>query len=171
MGIGVIGSECARKLAALGFRVLGWSRTRKELPGVECLHGLDRLPAFLHETEILLVVLPATQETAGILDAARLRMLRPGACLINIARGSLIVESDLLAALDAGHLEGAFLDVTQNEPLPASSPLWTHPKVRLTPHIAGLTNPATAIEPIVDNIRRLKSGRPLRDLVERARGY
>jgi glyoxylate/hydroxypyruvate reductase A len=171
MGIGVIGSDCARKLKALGFRVLGWSRTRKELPGVECLHGLDGLPVFLRETEILLVVLPATPETIGILNAARLRMLRPNAYLINIARGNLVVEADLLQALDSGHIAGAFLDVTQEEPLPIASPLWSHPKVRLTPHIAGLTNPATAIDPIVDNIRRLQSGRPLRDLADRALGY
>lgn len=171
LGIGVIGSECARKLAALGFRVLGWSRTRKELPGVECWHGLDRLPMFLREAEILLVLLPATPETTGILDAARLRMLQPGAYLINIARGNLVVEADLLQALDAGHIAGAFLDVTQEEPLMPASPLWMHPKVRVTPHIAGLTNPATAIVPIVDNLRRLRSGLPLRDLVDRARGY
>jgi glyoxylate/hydroxypyruvate reductase A len=151
--------------------VLGWSRTRKQLPGVECLHGLDRLPMFLREVEILLVVLPATPETVGIVNAATLDLLRPGGYVINIARGNLVVETDLLQALESGQLAGAFLDVTQTEPLPAASPLWTHRKVRVTPHIAGLTNPATAIVPIADNIRRLQTGQPLLDLVDRARGY
>jgi glyoxylate/hydroxypyruvate reductase A len=171
MGLGANGEDCARKLAALGFEVFGWSRTLKHLPGVECLHGADGLPRFLRASEILVVALPLTQATAGILDARTLNALPRGCHIVNMARGGLVVEADLLQALDSGQVAGAFLDVTEQEPLPADHPFWTHPKVRLTPHIAGLTNPPTAIEPIVENIRRLRDGRPLRDLIDIERGY
>lgn len=171
MGIGEIGADCARKAAALGFPVRGWSRSAKEIPGVECYPGLDQLPAFLRDTDILVSVLPLTDETQGIVNARTLALLPRGAYFINVARGGLVREDDLLAALDSGQLEGALLDVTASEPLPPASPLWRHPKVCLTPHIAGLTNPQTAVHPIADNLRRLAAGRPLRNLVERTRGY
>lgn len=171
MGLGVIGTDCALKLAALGFTVYGWSRTPKHIERVECLHGRDALGTFLGQCEILVVTLPLTPATKGILDARALQQLPRGACVINVARGGLIVESDLLAGLSDGHIAGAFLDVTEREPLPPDHPLWTHPAVRITPHIAGLTNPETAIEPIVDNILRLRRGEPLLNLVDRARGY
>jgi glyoxylate/hydroxypyruvate reductase len=171
MGLGANGADCARKLVSLGFNVLGWSRTPKQLPGVECLHGADDLPHFLGKTEILVIALPLTQATTGILNARTLALLPSGCHVINFARGGLIVEADLLQALDAGQVAGVFLDVTEQEPLPPDHPFWVHPNVRLTPHIAGLTNPQTAIEPIVENIRRLGSGRPLLDLIDIERGY
>ncbi len=171
MGLGVIGEDCARKLAGLGFQVLGWSRTPKRVDAVQCFHGPGQLERFLGESEIVLLALPLTPETTGILDARSLRLLPSGCYLVNIARGNLVVEADLLQALDAGHVAGAFLDVTENEPLPPGHRLWTHPKVRITPHIAGLTNPRTAIAPIAQNILRLGAGRPLLDLVDPARGY
>jgi glyoxylate/hydroxypyruvate reductase A len=171
MGLGANGEDCARKLAALGFNVLGWSRTPKRVAGVECLHGADDLQHFLHASEILVVALPLTQPTAGILNARTLSLLPRGCHIVNMARGGLVIEADLLQALDSGQVAGAFLDVTEQEPLPADHPLWTHPNVRLTPHIAGLTNPETAIEPIVENIRRLRDGQPLRDLIDIGRGY
>jgi glyoxylate/hydroxypyruvate reductase len=171
MGLGVIGEDCARKLAALGFQVSGWSRTPKQIDSVQCFHGRDQLVEFLRGAEIVLLALPLTPDTDGILDAHTLGLLPRGCYIINIARGSLIIEADLLQALDAGHVAGAFLDVVEREPLSSESPLWTHPYVRLTPHIAGLTNPQTAIEPIAENIRRLRSGRPLLDLVDLDRGY
>lgn len=171
MGLGVIGLDCARKLAALGFRVLGWSRTAKQEPGVECWHGPEGLRSFLAGSEIVVVTLPLTPETSGILAADTLRLLPAGSYIVNIARGGLVVETDLLQALDRGHLAGAFLDVTEQEPLPPESALWSHPRVRITPHIAGLTNPQTAADPIAENIRRLRSGEPLLDLVDQARGY
>lgn len=171
MGIGEIGSECARRLAALGFPVRGWSRAPKSIAGVECFSGSDQLPAFLSQSEILVSVLPLTEETQGIVCAETLSRLPRGAYFINVARGGLVVETDLLAALDSGQLGGVLLDVTVTEPLPPSSPLWTHPKVWLTPHIAGLTNPDTAVYPIADNIRRLVEGRPLLHLVDARRGY
>ena len=171
MGLGANGEDCARKLASLGFDVLGWSRTPKLVPGVECLHGADALPRFLARTEILVMALPLTAATSGILNARTLALLPSGSHVVNLARGGLIVEADLLQALDTGQVAGAFLDVTAQEPLPADHPFWTHPNVRVTPHIAGLTNPQTAIEPIVENIRRLRSGQPLLDLIDIDRGY
>jgi glyoxylate/hydroxypyruvate reductase len=171
MGIGVIGEECARKLATLGFQVSGWSRTAKRIESVRCFHGRDQLASFLRSAETVLLTLPLTRDTVRILDAHTLGLLPRGCYVVNIARGSLIVETDLLRALDTGQVAGAFLDVVEDEPLPPDSPLWTHPSVRLTPHIAGLTNPQTAIEPIAENIRRLRSGRPLLDLVNLDRGY
>ena len=171
MGLGTVGQDCARKLADLGFRVSGWSRTPKQLAGVTCLSGAQALETFLREVEILLVTLPLTPETVGILNARTLKALPTGCYIVNIARGGLIAEPDLLDALDSGHVAGAFLDVTAVEPLPPGHRLWTHPSVRITPHIAGLTNPETAVEPIVDNIRRLRAGQPLLDQVDLSRGY
>ena len=171
MGIGAIGADCALKLATLGFQVSGWSRSAKELPGMRAFSGTGGLADFLAASEILLVVLPMTPETAGIIDARALASMPRGAYLINIARGALVVEQDLLAALDSGQLEGAMIDVTQEEPLPQGHPLWRHPKVRITPHIAGLTNPYTAVDEIAANIRRLAAGQPLQCLVDRRRGY
>lgn len=171
MGIGEIGSDSARKLAGLGFPVRGWSRSLRSIPGVACYAGKEQLPVFLSGLDVLVSVLPLTEETRGVVNASVLARLSPGAYFINVARGGLVVEEDLLAALDAGQIGGALLDVTAVEPLPPSSPLWTHPNVLLTPHIAGLTNPVTAVHPIADNIRRVAEGRPIRHLVDPARGY
>lgn len=171
MGLGEIGADCARKIAALGFRVRGWSRTPKAIPGVDCHSGDAARATFLSGSDILVVALPLTRATAGIIAARTLGLLPRGAFFVNLARGGLVVETDLLAALDSGQLGGAMLDVTQQEPLPEAHPLWGHPKVKLTPHIAGLTNPYTAVEPIADNLRRLRTGLPLYDLVDRERGY
>ena len=171
MGLGEIGADCALKLAALGFQVSGWSRSARALRGIRCFSGESGLATFMATAEILVVVLPLTSATAGVVNAKTIARMPRGAYVVNIARGALVVEQDLLAALDAGQLAGAMLDVTQTEPLPANHPLWAHPNVRITPHIAGLTNPYTSIEPIADNIRRLRSGAPLQHLVDRRRGY
>lgn len=171
MGLGEIGADCALKLAALGFQVSGWSRSARALQGIRCFSGESGLATFMATAEILVVVLPLTSATAGVVNAKTIARMPRGAYVVNIARGALVVEQDLLAALDAGQLAGAMLDVTQTEPLPANHPLWAHPNVRITPHIAGLTNPYTSIEPIADNIRRLRSGAPLQHLVDRRRGY
>jgi glyoxylate/hydroxypyruvate reductase A len=171
MGLGVVGEDCARRLAALGFRVAGWSRTPKRLDGVRCFHGRDQLGQFLRQSEILVLALPLTPDTQGLIDAAALRALPPASHIVNMARGKLIVEADLLRALETGQVAGAFLDVTVEEPLPAGHPFWQHPAVRITPHIAGLTNPATAVGAIAENIRRLDAGEALLDLVDSALGY
>jgi glyoxylate/hydroxypyruvate reductase A len=171
MGLGAIGEDCARKLAALGFKVSGWSRSEKSVPGVESFVGMPALPRFLARTEILVSVLPLTPETAGIINSRLLEHMPRGSFLVNVARGQLVVEPDLVDALESGRLAGAMLDVTAIEPLPANSPLWRHPRVRITPHIAGLTNPETAVGPIAENIKRLRDGHCLLHLVDRQRGY
>jgi glyoxylate/hydroxypyruvate reductase A len=171
MGIGEIGGLCARRIAALGFPVSGWSRTKRSIDGVSCLSGSAQLQDFLARSDILVVVLPLTPETSGILNAESLAQLPRGAFVVNLARGALINERDLVAALDSGRLAGALLDVTQIEPLPADSPLWLHSKVKLTPHIAGLTTPETAAATVVENIKRLRTRQPPICVVERDRGY
>jgi glyoxylate/hydroxypyruvate reductase len=171
MGLGVLGEDAARTVQAHGFTVRGWSRTRKDLPGVTCFAGADGLGEFLGGTDILVCLLPLTAETRGILDAESFASLPHGAFVINVARGAHLVEADLLAALDSGHLGGATLDVFHTEPLPPESPLWSHPKVLVTPHVASYCLPATAAEGVVDNIRRARAGQPLRHQVDRPRGY
>ena len=169
--LGTIGQDTARKFAALGFPTAGWSRTPKSLPGIESFHGPDGLAKFLARTDILVAVLPLTRETHGILNARNLAALPKGAYLINMARGGHVVDADLLAALDSGHLSGAALDVFNTEPLPADHPYWTHPKVYVTPHVAGSTNPRTAAPGVIENIKRLRAGQPLINTVDPKTGY
>ncbi|MBV8535769.1 MAG: glyoxylate/hydroxypyruvate reductase A [Alphaproteobacteria bacterium] len=171
LGLGEIGSACARMIAGLGFPVAGWSRTPRSLPGVAAYAGRDTLTPFLAQTDILVCVLPLTAATRGILNRTTLAALPRGAFLINIARGAHVVDQDLIAALDSGHLAGATLDVFAHEPLPREHPFWSHPKVTLTPHIASITNPETAADGVAENLRRLADGRPLLHLADRARGY
>ena len=171
MGLGELGATAARALAAHGFAVLGWSRTPKALSGVTSYAGRSELQTFLHQADILVCLLPLTAETRGILDAETFASLPHGAYLINVARGAHLVEADLLAALEGGHLGGATLDVFHTEPLPPESPLWSHPLVLITPHVASYSLPATAAEGVVENIRRALAGQPLRHQVDRARGY
>jgi glyoxylate/hydroxypyruvate reductase A len=171
MGLGTIGQDTARKFAMLGFPTAGWSRTSKQLAGIETFHGADGLPKFLARSDILVDVLPLTRDTRGLLDAKAFAALPRGAYLINMARGGHVVDEALLAALDAGHLSGAALDVFNEEPLPAGHRYWTHPRVHVTPHIAGATNPRTAAPGVIDNIKRLREGRDLIHRVDPKTGY
>jgi glyoxylate/hydroxypyruvate reductase A len=171
MGLGTIGTDTAQKFAMLGFPTLGWSRTEKAVAGVTTFHGRASLPAFLDRSRILVNVLPLTRETRGILDKSLFEALPKGAFLINMGRGGHVVDNDLLAALDSGHLAGAALDVFNTEPLPADHPYWTHPKVHVTPHIAGYTNPRTASPGVIENIQRLRAGQPLINTVDPKTGY
>lgn len=171
MGLGTIGQDTTRKFAALGFPTAGWSRTAKTLPGIETFHGQDGFARFLARCDILVDILPLTRDTRGILDAAAFARLPKGAYFINIARGGHVVDAALLAALDSGHLAGAALDVFHQEPLAADHPYWTHPKVRVTPHIAGATNPRTASPGVIENIKRLRAGRELINRVDPKTGY
>jgi glyoxylate/hydroxypyruvate reductase A len=171
LGLGEIGRDLASKLTPFGFRLAGWSRTPKQMRHVECFHGDAGFKPFLARSEIVVCVLPLTPETEGILDAEAFAALPKGAVVINAARGGHIVEPDLLAALDSGHLAAAQLDVFRQEPLPPEHPFWTHPKVRVTPHNAGTTNPNTAAEQIVENLRRVRAGEELLNIVDPARGY
>jgi glyoxylate/hydroxypyruvate reductase A len=171
MGLGSIGQDTSMKLATLGFPTLGWSRTTKEIPGVETFHGREALPKFLARSTILINVLPLTRETRGILDKTLFAALPKGAFLINMGRGGHVVDDDLLAAIDSGHLAGAALDVFNTEPLPAEHPFWLHPKVHMTPHMAGYTNPRTASPGVIENIKRLRAGQPLINTVDPKSGY
>jgi glyoxylate/hydroxypyruvate reductase len=171
MGQGVLGATAARSLASHGFPVAGWSRTAKELAGIESYAGEKELPAFLARTDILVCLLPLTRDTAGILNARTFAGLPRGAFLVNVARGAHLIEADLIAALDSGQLAGATLDVFAEEPLPPENPLWRHAKVLITPHVASYSLPATGAEGVVENIRRARAGQPLLHQVDRTRGY
>ena len=168
LGLGELGSDAARKLLALGFDVAGYSRRPKSLPGVQCFTELEPM---LRATDALVCLLPLTPQTRGILNGRNLGKLRNHGCLINVARGGHVVVPDLLQLLDSGHLGHAYLDVFETEPLPAGSPLWSHPGVTITPHAAALTEPRTAIPKIVENIERVRRGEAPRPLVDFASGY
>ncbi len=171
LGLGVLGSDAAAKLAGLGFDVAGWSNHAKHIPDVKSFTGEDGLAEVLARSEILVCLLPLTAATTGILSARRFAQMPLGAFLINAARGGHVVESDLLAALASGQLGHATLDVVSEEPLPATHPFWRHPRITLTPHNASLTWPPTAVKHIVANIRRHESGGPMSPLVDLAREY
>lgn len=173
MGLGALGSDLARKLAGLGFEVAGWSRTPKTLPGVTAFHGREQFGAFLSRCGILVSLLPLTAETHGILCAETFAQLPRGSYVINVGRGEQHVVADVIAALDSGQLAGVTLDVHEHdpEPPPADSPLWEHPRVTITPHIATLSSAASAAPYIAENIRRVRAGLPGLNLVDRAGGY
>ncbi|HVL34988.1 MAG TPA: glyoxylate/hydroxypyruvate reductase A [Burkholderiales bacterium] len=168
LGLGALGAAAARGLAALGFRVAGWSRRPKAIPGVHCTTRLEEL---LPISDALVCLLPLTSATRGILDARAFSRMPAGGCLINLARGAHVVVPDLLAALASGHLAHAYLDVFEREPLPPADPLWSHPGVTITPHIAALTEPRTALPKVVANIERVRRGETPLDLVDRQAGY
>lgn len=171
LGLGELGSDAAKKVAALHFDVAGWSRTPKDIAGITSYHGADGLKAFLNRTEILIVLLPLTEATRGIVNKDLLAQLPEGATLINCARGAHVVDEDLLAALDSGHLRAATLDVFQTEPLPADHPYWAHPKVTVTPHIASLTVASSAVEWVSENVKLIEAGKPPLNVVDPKVGY
>ena len=171
MGLGVLGGDFARKLVPLGFKVVGWSRTPKSLPGVTTFAGHDDLGEFLGQTEILVNFLPLTSDTTGILSASTFGQLPRGACIINIARGAHLHERELVAALDEGRLGGAMLDVFQREPLPPEHPFWQHSRVVVTPHVAGQAIAELMVAQVIDSIRRIERGQQPPGLVDRGRGY
>lgn len=179
MGLGVMGEATAKALKALGFQLRGWSRSERNLEGVECFAGQEGLDAFLSDTDILVCTLPLTPDTRGIINRDLLSKLSqhgrhqrmPGPVLINAGRGALQIEADILAALDAGELYAASLDVFEAEPLPASSPLWSHPRVIVTPHNAAESTPEAISRYMLRQIRRHQAGEPLENVVDRARGY
>ncbi len=176
MGLGVLGLDAVDALRRLRFDVAGWSRTPKTVEGVPCFSGEEGLKPFLARTDILVVLMPLTDDTRGIIDARLLAGLARdgrlgGPVLLNAGRGGLQVEADILAALEAGTLKGASLDVFQTEPLPEGSPLWSHPAVTVTPHNAAMSHPDAIAAAIVAQIRDFEAGRPLRNVVDRRRGY
>ncbi len=171
MGLGQMGSRAAVMLQGLGFPVLGWSRTPKSLPGVESYAGEAERDAFLARAQILVCLLPATAETRGILSMPLFAKLPRGAGVINVGRGSQQRLEDIVAALDAGQLSGAVLDVFEPEPLPADSPAWSHPKILVTPHLASLPNRRERAEYVAEGIARFERGEALPSLYDPSRGY
>jgi glyoxylate/hydroxypyruvate reductase A len=176
LGLGVLGKDAVTKLQALGFKVAGWSASEKKLPGVECFFGSDGLNRLLADTDMLVVLLPLTDATRGLIDASLIAKLRQGGrlgapVLINAGRGGLQVEADILAALDSGVLKGASLDVFEREPLPADSRLWAHPAVYVSPHNAAASTPDAILIAVARQIDAFERGEPLQNLVDRRRGY
>lgn len=171
LGAGVLGKSVAQKLVEFGFNVRCWSRSRKQIDGVESFAGAEQRTAFLEGTRLLINLLPNTPETAGILNRHLFAHLVPGAYLINIARGAHLVEDDLLQALDQGQIAAATLDVFVNEPLPQAHPFWRHPRVTITPHIAAITLPEQAMDQIAANIRTLEAGQTPAGVVDVQLGY
>ena len=171
LGLGSLGQAVLAKLRLFGFDCAGWSRSRHAIEGVRCLAGADELDAFLQRTDILVCLLPLTDATRGFLNASLFGRLPPGAALVHVGRGPQLVTDDLILALDGGHLSEAVLDVADSEPLPQSHALWRHPRIRITPHIASVTQPTSAVEVLLENLRRFQAGEPLVGCVDRARGY
>ncbi|MBV8680842.1 MAG: glyoxylate/hydroxypyruvate reductase A [Aquitalea sp.] len=171
LGLGEIGGRVAQSLAGLGYAVAGWSRSGRQWAGVENFAGSAALPALLARSDILINLLPATPQTRGLLDGSMLQRLPQGAALINAGRGEQVDEAALLGLLDSGHLRFAMLDVFQVEPLESVHPLWSHPSVLLTPHIAAMTLPQPAVAQIVANLQALQEGNTVPGLVTRQRGY
>ena len=171
LGLGEIGTMATERLRDLDFQMAGWSRSRKTVPGVKSYAGNDELSEFLARSDILICLLPLTPDTRHILNAKTFAQLPRDAYVINVARGGHLVEDDLIAALDSGHLAGATLDVFQTEPLPETSPLWSHPKVTVTPHIAAISDPRVAARQVIDYIAKDRAGKALDNLVDFERGY
>ncbi|MEZ5847433.1 MAG: glyoxylate/hydroxypyruvate reductase A [Geminicoccaceae bacterium] len=171
MGLGNLGADCARALAAIGFDTAGWSRSRKDIEAVATFAGDGELDAFLERTEILVCLLPLTPATAGILDRSLFARLPEGACIINAARGEHLVDDDLLEALAGGHIRAATLDVFHTEPLPGDHPFWDHPDILVTPHVASLIDPVTGGKAIAENLRRFINGEHVPDMVDPTKGY
>ena len=171
MGLGVLGERVAKAVAQFEFPVHGWSQSPKSIAGVQCFHGRDQWEAFLASSRVLVCLLPLTPDTTDILNARSLSLLRPEGYVINVARGAHVVDADLIAALDRGHLAGATLDVFRVEPLPTEHAFWGHPKITLTPHTSARTLRSESIKQIARKIAALESGQAVAGLVEASRGY
>jgi len=171
LGIGVLGVAVAAALATFGFPVDGWSRARKQIPDVTSFAGIAELQAFLGRCRVLVCMLPLTAETRGMLNRALLSHLPQHAYIVNVSRGALLVDEDLLALIDSGALSGATLDVFQKEPLPALHAFWHHPRITLTPHISAVTRIEESVAQIAAKIRRIEAGLPVSGVVDRTRFY
>jgi glyoxylate/hydroxypyruvate reductase A len=171
LGLGVLGRAAAESLRDFGFKVQGWSRSPKTLPGIASFHGREQLKSFLAGTDILVCLLPLTPDTEGIMNAELFAALPDGAALVNAARGRHLVESDLLGALGSGKISAATLDVFETEPLPAESALWRNDRVLITPHVASYCDPKSAAKGVAENIKRVRAGQPPLNVVDRQRGY
>jgi glyoxylate/hydroxypyruvate reductase A len=171
MGLGVLGPRVAQALARFEFPVNGWSRSAKAIDGVQCFSGQAGFNDFLAASRILVCLLPLTPDTDNIMCHDTLARLQPGGYVINVARGAHLVDEDLLALLDSGHLAGATLDVFRTEPLPPANPFWRHPSITITPHTSARTLRETSIAQIVGKMAALERGENIAGIVDTARGY
>jgi glyoxylate/hydroxypyruvate reductase len=171
LGLGVLGQRVAKALSLFDFPVQGWSQSAKQIEGVHCWHGVDQLDAFLRHSKVLVCLLPLTPQTENLLNHRTLSLLQAGGYLINVARGAHVVDTDLLALLDSGHLAGATLDVFRQEPLPAEHAFWKHPKITVTPHTSARTLRDESIAQIAGKIIAVHSGQSVAGIVDRHKGY
>jgi glyoxylate/hydroxypyruvate reductase len=171
MGLGNLGRAVLSALRPFGFSLRGWSRSGGDVQGVEIHAGPDALPDFLAGCDILICLLPLTDDTRGILCRETFDRLPAGAAIVNVGRGGHLVEADLLSALDDGRLSGAVIDVLTTEPAPADHPFWRHPRILLTPHVASQTQADSSAEVLIDNIRRHQVGQPMIGMIDRTLGY
>lgn len=171
LGMGILGRRVLEALAPFGFPLRAWSRTAKEIDGVDCFHGDDGLDAFLRGSRVLINMLPLTPQTSNLLDRRNLSKLPAMSYLVNVARGAHVAEPDLLAMVKSGQIAAATLDVFRNEPLPSQHPFWLEPRITITPHISALTLRRESVEQISGKIRRLEAGLPIADVVNRNEGY
>ena len=171
LGFGVLGRATGELLRDTGYRVRGWSRSAKRAEGIECFAGDDELGTFLSACDVVVCMLPLTARTEGLLRRDTFATMKRGAYLINVARGGHVVEADLVAAIDEGRLSGATLDVQREEPMPAGHPFWSHPRIRITPHVATYTLARFCAAQVADNYRRLQRGEPLHNRVDLGRQY
>jgi glyoxylate/hydroxypyruvate reductase A len=171
MGLGEMGGHVAKKIASFGYDVRGWSKSKRAVDAVKCFAGRDQFDEFLRGTNVLVCMLPLTEETRGVINAQTLAKLPRGSFLVNAGRGAHMIEADVLAALERGQLAGALLDVFETEPLPTENALWSHPNVIVTPHIAAATPHREACAQIVDKIERMERGEIVSGIVDRTIGY
>ena len=171
MGLGVLGSRVARALQVFDFPVRGWSQSPKQIEGVQSFAGAAQFDEFLRGTRVLVNLLPLTEHTRDIMRRETLSQLMPGAYVVNVARGAHLVDDDLLALIDSGHLAGATLDVFRTEPLPEQHPFWKHPRITVTPHTSARTLREESIAQIVGKIMALEQGLPVAGVVDRRQGY
>lgn len=171
MGLGTQAQQILATLQTFGFDLLGWARSEHHIVGVDCFAGAEQLPAFLRQCDIVLCVLPLTEQTKGILNRQLFQHLPKGAALVNMGRGGHLIEEDLLEALASGQLSAAVLDVLQQEPAASDHPFWHHPQILLTPHIAAMTQPESAFSVLLENIRRHQRGESMLGQVDRERSY
>ncbi len=171
LGLGELGAAAACHFAALGYQISGWSRTPKQLKGVQCYNGADGLAAAVAQADIVICLLPLTRATESLLDGTFFQQLKQGTILINVARGAIVDDDALLAALDSGQLQAACLDVFRQEPLPSEHPFWRHPAILITPHVSAVTNVSTVVAQIADNYRRSQRRETLLNLIDLQKGY
>ncbi len=169
LGLGHIGGTTAKLFLSMGFSVLGWSRNQKQLDGIGCYWGIENMNQVIKKSDFVVCVLPSTSETTNLFDIKRFKAMKPGSTLINVGRGTLIVEQDLIEALDQGCLDHAVLDVFQSEPLEENHPFWRHPQVTITPHVSGWH--LEGFDVVAENFHALENGLPLIHEVDRQLGY